>query len=168
MVWKLDGVAFVGLFSDSPQRVSKSRSGVPCATTHTCATGKVRPISYTHSRWEGAALICEVQPTESESMLRTRLADELLTYQEVRGELEIVRVQMSALKADEAGHGERPWKEMAALDRRIAIELGPRMEGIREIRLRDAALAELEISDPQALRPAEHLEEIMAAARRVG
>ena len=168
MVWKLDGVAFVGLFNDSPQHVSKSRSGVPCATTHTCVTGEVRPISYARSRWEGAALICEVQPTESESTLRNRLADELLTYQEVRGELEVVRVQMSALKADEAGNGERPWKEMAALDRRVAIELGPRMKGIREIRLRDAAMAELEFSDLQALRPVEHLEAIMAAARRVG
>lgn len=165
MVWKLEGVAFVGLFDDQPQHVASSRSGVRCATPDACVTGAVRSISYASSPWRGAALIYEVQPTESETMLRARLADERLIYQEVRGELEIVRIPMPALKADEAGRGEPPWETMAGLDRRVAIELRPRMEGIREIRARDDAMAALEFGELEHLRPCEHLEKIMAAAR---
>lgn len=166
MVWKLDGVAFLGLHEDAPRTIDSDRCGRPCEGDHVCATGAVCPISYAGSCAEGAAAIYAVMPGESTDQLGSRIEGERLQYQSVVGALNVVQVGIPALVADDRGRGEPPWDHMAELDEDVAIELGPRVQGIRELRLRQRALDRLQRGRPTDYMPASHVGEILAAARR--
>jgi hypothetical protein len=168
MLAKLNGVAFLGLYGDSPRTIDMDRSGRPCEAEHACLTGTVRPLSFASSRAVGAAAIHRVRPTESASSVAKRLKGETLRYQTVVGELEVVSVPMPALLADDNGRGEPPWDRMAELDEHVAIELQSRLTGIRELRLRPLALTKIELSPAIEFEPGDHVEEILAAARRLG
>jgi len=168
MLWKLDGVAFIGLHESAPRTIDVDRCGRPCEGEHECITGAVRPISYAPSREHGAVAIHRVRPDETPEDVARRLSKSTLRYQPVEGELEVVQVRISALVADERGRGEPPWDRMADLDEEIAIELRPRLQGIRELRLRESAMDRISWGEPIDFEPAAHAERIVAIARKGG
>jgi hypothetical protein len=158
-------VAVLRLHEGDPVPVDCDLRGRHCEGDERCATGGVFALSLAGSRPASAVAVYNLANlAEPERVVRAQ-QEKVLDLQPVTGELDVLAIDVDADDADERGRGEPPWDRLAELPPDTAIELGPRLAGIREFRMRGDALRRLMLGEPEQYVPIDDLDAIAAAAR---
>lgn len=162
---RLDGVACLRRDDDEPVRVQEDRRGKVCETD--CATGEVFALCLADTCADGAVAVHNFNGSIDRAHALSENGKPLC-FQDVKGPIDYVTVRLDADRADRRGRGESPWDLLALLPSEVAIELIPRLPGIREFRMRREAIERLSIGDPYTYSIAGDMPQVTAAAMRRG
>lgn len=145
--------------------MQEDRRGRTCETD--CATGEVFALCFADTCADGAVAVHNFNGSIDREHVLSKNGKPLC-FQDVKGPIDYVPVRLDAEQADRRGRGELPWDRLALLPPEAAIELIPRLLGIREFRLRREALERLSIGDPYIYSIAGDMPQVITAALRRG